>query len=491
MRNRYRLIIVICQVLLVAELWIHGAEAQEQNDWSSPFRLSTDRGKASEAYLAADQYGYVHVFWSEELDDERSIIQYARYEGETWSTPIDIRVTEPFSSIGNVSPIVDLNGNLHIVWTEGQTGPAYYTSAPAHDATSAQKWQQPRLLKVPADRIKLQVDTKGFLHVLYVKFLGQEPGIYYMRSEDQGVSWLGPLWLDPDILPDHGPRALNFEIDESGGLHAVWYYVPHEAVGGDWVRYVHSLDGGNTWSQPFTIDRLDESAVESDKKLSAAGPVMAVQGQNVHVIWAGGELHYRHHSYSRDAGKTWSVPRRIFGDLSGQAFDGMTVDGVGRVHYFAQIRFPMGVYHAVWEEGEWTEPSLIYLIRYSSSDLAGDRIQAHNTHPAVRAGNQLVLTLADNPSDPGRRLFVMERTLDDVAPLEPVVTPTPVVNPVPEPSATPSPTATPLPPSFDQAAPISPTGTPTPDRTIWLGLVPALLLIGATMMTRLLLKSRH
>ena len=43
--------------------------------------------------------------------------------------------------------------------------------------------------------------------------------------------------------------------------------------------------------------------------------------------------------------------------------------------------------------------------------------------PVVRAGNQLVLTFADGPADPNRRLFVMYRTLDDISPLR-IATPT-------------------------------------------------------------------
>ena len=265
--------------------------------------------KAREETLVSDQYGYVHVFWTEELPDERLIIQYTAYDGVTWSSPTDIRVTEPFRSIGNISAVVDSNGILHIMWSESDVGPAFYTSAPAHDATSAHKWQQPRMLKFPANRIKLQIDSRGFFHVLYVKFLGEEQGVYYVRSEDQGISWTDPVRLDPDILPDYGPRSLNFEIDNAGGLHAAWYYVPRQDVGGDWVRYAHSLDGGNTWSDPFTIDKLDEEALINGETLSAAGPIMAIQGQNVHIVWAGGIFHYRHHLYSTDAGRTWSTPR--------------------------------------------------------------------------------------------------------------------------------------------------------------------------------------
>lgn len=484
MRHRFHIIILSCQILLAAALWVSVVEAQEYGGWSTPVRLSSDQRKASEAYLAADQYGYVHVFWTEALPDERVSIRYARIEGETWSTPIDVHLTRPFSSVGNISPIVDSNGTLHIIWAETDTGPAYYTSAPANAATSAQQWQQPRRLAIPAKNVKLQVDTEGVLHVLYIKFVGQESGIYYTRSEDGGANWSDSMWLDPDILPGYGPRALNFELDDSDGLHAAWYYVPQFDTGGDWVRYAHSLDAGNTWSKPFTIDRLDEADIESGKQLSAAGPIMAVQGHTVHIIWAGGKLHYRNHRYSSDAGRTWSPRRRIFGDLNGQAFDGLTVDSAGRVHFFGQIRFPMAIYHAIWEDGHWSKPSLIYLIRMGSTDPIGDRIEAHDTHPAVLAGNQLVLTFADPPPAPQRGLFFMTRTLDDIAPITAIPTPLPATGTTPSPPPTPTllPEATATPASIRDIAPG--TTEPTPGRAIWLGIVSTLLLTGGTVLFR-------
>ena len=238
----------------------------------------------------------------------------------------------------------------------------------------------------------------------------------------KGITWSEPVWLDPDILPAHIPDSLNFELDENDGLHAVWFYGALEQdARPDWVRYTHSLDGGHTWSSPFLLDQYDE---ESDHNLTTASPIMIVQGQTVHVIWAAGSLPYRYHRFSTDAGQTWSAPVQIFGELHGQAFDGLAVDGAGRVHFFGQIRYPMGIYHAYWDQTQWSKPSLVYLIAQEDSEEGfGDRVHAHHTLPVIRAGNQLVLTFADGPADPNRRLFVMYRTLDDILPLENMPTP--------------------------------------------------------------------
>jgi hypothetical protein len=84
---------------------------------------------------------------------------------------------------------------------------------------------------------------------------------------------------------------------------------------------------------------------------------------------------------------------------------------------------------------------MVYFIRAGEAEddeLPEGVIGAAATHPVVRAGNQLVLTFADSPSVTPRRLFVTQRTLDDV----PAQAPVPIPSPTSAPSPTPLPTAT-------------------------------------------------
>ena len=241
---------------------------------------------------------------------------------------------------------------------------------------------------------------------------------------------------------------------------------------------------------------IDEYVEETEHNLTVAGPKMIVQGQNVHVIWAAGELPYRNHRFSTDAGRTWSPPEEIFGDLHGQAFDGLAVDGAGRVHFLGQIRYPFGIYEAFWDKTRWSRPSLVYLIALEgSAEGFGDRIHAHHTHPIVRAGNQLVLTFGDGPADPNRRLFAMHRTLSDIAPLETIPAPTPTATLIPAPSPTasqpdPLPTAMATAESFNTAGGEPSAEVPKADRGLRFGVVPVLLLLGGTLLFRLWYKHR-
>ena len=469
-------------------LVFHVVFAQEQTPrerWSEPYRLSSEAGKASEGYCVADGYGYVHCLWTEILfEDSRTIIQYARFDGETWSGPNDVYVTG--AAIGNVSPVVDQQGILHIVWVEGLSGPAFYTHAPANDALSARSWAPPLQIDIPANTLHLQVDSKGVLHILYINRT-DAPGIYHVASEDQGKTWSEITWLDPDILSNHIPDSLSFQIDENDGLHAAWFYGGlDQDTRPDWVRYTHSFDGGATWSVPFLIDHYVEAR---EHNLTVASPVMIVSGKSVHVIWAAGSLPYRYHRFSTDAGETWSPSRQIFGELHGQAFDGLAVDDGGRVHFFGQIRYPIGIYHSYWNENQWTSPSLIYLIANEGDQGFGDRIHAHHTFPVVRAGNQLVFTFGDGPAEPGRRLFAMQLTLDDIAPQMLLPTPAPTITTatVARIDSQPKPTSTPTVKVFDITSEPLEAAT-APSLALQAAMLPTLLLLVIVVLTRLLYK---
>jgi hypothetical protein len=490
--NKQRIGIALLAISIISIFWIAPARAQG-GGWSQPYRLSSNEGAASEGYLVADQYGYVHCFWTETLfENGDTVIRYSRFDGTTWTKPNGIYVSG--QGIRNVSPFVDQRGLLHITWSEGLFGvKAYYTYAPANDAISVQNWAKPIRINVPARPVYLQVDSNGILHILYIDQTG-EIGVYYVRSEDGGISWSEPAWLDPDIPPGYIPDSLNFELDENDGLHAVWFYGSLEQGGSpDWVRYIHSLDGGDTWSAPFLIDERKE---EIDHNLTAASPKMIVQGRTVHVIWAAGSLPYRYHRFSTDAGLTWNVPVQIFGELHGQAFDGLSVDGAGRVHFFGQIRYPIGIYHAYWDQTRWSRPSLVYLIaEEGSEDDFGDRVHAHHTLPVIRAGNQLVLTFTDGPADPNRRLFTMHITLDDIPPVDNLPTPVPTATPLPISSPTPR-QPVPMPSQIATALSFEPNtaqpvdNVPAPDLPIRLALVPILLVLGVTLVVQFLKKRK-
>lgn len=483
-------------LLFVVNLFLVGGLAGfwrvplQETTWSGVVRLSSQARAASEASMIADAYGYVHVFWSEENADTSNLILYARYDGETWSYPVDIYISGPNSPINSIAPYVDEYGTLHVIWSEGLF-PKYmrYTYAPVGDALSSARWAEPRQIRIQADQVDYLVDKNGVFHVVFGMNNANGRGVFYAQSKDRAVTWTTPVWLDPDNPPELLPAKISLAFDDAGGMHAVWYYKAFEESQGDWVRYVHSLDGGKTWDGAFTIAK---NSAGDDELNAFASPVMTVNGQTVHVIWAGGDLLYRHYRYSADGGATWSDTTRILGDLNGQAGDGLITDSLGRPHYFAQIRFPVGIYHSHLEENKWTFPELIYFIRFSNSDKIENRIEAHATYPVILLGNQVILTFTDPPPDDNRGLYVMTTILKDappvapVTPLPPVQTATPEsgegVTVQPEGTAVPTEAAFPTPTTFPGDTSVSQVGSVNM-ALVW-GMVVSFLLVAGVLVFR-------
>jgi len=479
-----KLTLLLLMILMVGLLWITAVPTTQAQDesllWTLPRLLSTPGiFETSETEIISDPHGFLHIIWTEtDPSDGVTTIQYATFDGIAWSDTNDIYASAPDIDIISFAAALGDDGLLHLTWSEGNTGPIFYTNALALEASSARAWERPISFGFPAYRMKLVIDSQNVLHMAYINFYGQEPGVYYTRSADLGKTWSITAWLDPDIPTYDTPNVIKLLVDEKDGLHASWYYAATDLSSplGEWVRYINSFDGGVTWSSPFSVDRADESVDE----LRQPYPGLAISGDTVHMVYAGNNVTQREHRYSLDRGVTWSETKRVMGDLQGQALgDGMTTDGLGRLHFFGQIRWPQGVYHAVWNpadpSGGWTTPQMTYVISSSPAEGREGRYHAHSIRAGTVNGNILLVTFTDEATGP---LYAISRKLDDVPTTEPVpmpsATPTPVATATPDAEVTPTPT--PLP--FAGTALAVPKAPQNAGLGIWLGLVPAFLLVG-------------
>jgi hypothetical protein len=89
------------------------------NSWSEPAIISQAQVGAGRQDVAADRQGNLHVVWDVQTDGEGNsdMLSYARWDGNTWTKPVDI-----FYSPGQVHiPAVaaDSEGVVHGVWVSG------------------------------------------------------------------------------------------------------------------------------------------------------------------------------------------------------------------------------------------------------------------------------------------------------------------------------------------------------------------------------------
>jgi hypothetical protein len=378
------------------------------------------------------------------------------------------------------------------MWTEGNSGPVYYTYVAAHDGLSVQNWATPIRLDIPAYRIRFLVDSEEVYHLLYSSFYGKQPGVFYTQSIDNGSNWSEPHWLDADIPSSYAPDVIQFEIDDKDGLHAVWYYMELNLGGatGRWVRYAQSIDSGENWSVPLTFDQVNVNGEGPNLPY----PGLVIQGKNIHIIWASGDLLYRKHLLSTDSGNSWGETRQIFGELHGQSIgDGLAIDAINRIHFLGVIRWPIALYHAYWDGNQWSLPSIVYLISSSDSNPIGERINAHFIRLAIRDGNQLVGIFTDSPGTINAGLYSVHSTIEDIQSIS--VEPSPPISPTQMPTTAPptnssvvgvDPTLTPIP--FDSQR--IPSEMTNPGSSLWSGIVPAILLVGSIFIFQFFRKHR-
>jgi uncharacterized protein (TIGR03437 family) len=159
------------------------------------------------------------------------------------------------------------------------------------------------------------------------------------------------------------------------------------------IKYARSIDAGTSWSAPSVVEAAPE---DNRYGIRLAIPEVRASGANAHIIYAGGGENgiARRHLYSTDFGATWTSPETVWEGLGGAAgTDSAYFDSQGRLNLLAQVREPAGIYHAVWQDGQWPEPKLIYLIAQDAEDVIGNRVHAQWFEASVTQDDRVVLLI--------------------------------------------------------------------------------------------------
>lgn len=388
-------------IVTLSLLWGPGAlraSAQSSSvDWSRPVNLSNTPQNSAHPAIIADGYGYVHVFWSEEVDgrpmrsqdtvsNTGNTILYRRWDGASWSQTVDVLFV-PGEVLAEF-PAVDTDGDnrLHLIWEAISN--LYYSSAPSWQAASAHAWTQPVALANNTAAVAwgsdIAADLSGGLHVIYTT-RGDDAGIYYIRSMDDGTSWQLPIKLSEPLAPlEDSFSTVKIIADDFGNLHALWQ--TNQAQGyGQAIYHTRSTDSGESWRRPVQLGWRDPEDYE------VAWPYLtAVGAMELHLIYVDGPgmgSVGRFHRISRDGGKTWSKPYHVLTDMVGvNGYVVPIVDGASQMHLIINMRpkdtQTVGIYHARRSGDAW---SPVEPVDISSPGAPS----AHHTTAALRRGNEL------------------------------------------------------------------------------------------------------
>ena len=416
--------------------------------------------------MLADSAGGVHLFWAERLMGAPNALggspdsmMYAKWDGASWSKPIDIHISPPEMAnprIAGIRGVIDDSGVIHLVWM-GPDGLLNYSSAPAEGAGSAQSWSKAyefvddhNGIQYAAGLAYQQPDT---VHVAYGRArenLSQT--LEYVRSFDGGLSWAQPevIYYFPGI--DRGASNVRVTIDAPDSVYVTW--TEFDASGnGQAVYFMRSLDGGDTWDRPVMLDEREEDDYERDWM-----NLVSLDDGRLMAFWEGGFRAYPQAQYSEDGGVTWSEPiDTLYWLIADNGPAEFLRDSADRLHLFIVRRIREGypekcdlfpdcvndgnaIWHSTWEGGTtWREPRPL---EFTSDNYAA---------VAMELGKYVHVAYFGYSGDDPFEIRVMRCEIPDVEALQPQ--PLPVQQSISEAVALPVPTAEPI-------ATVAPTATP-------------------------------
>jgi hypothetical protein len=419
------------------------------------------------------------MLWSEtaSTDMPGANAYYARWDGERWTLPnlilhsLDGRVAQPaLTAVGD---------RLHAVWSS-QDAQIMYSAAFAQEAYAAERWTEPKAVSqqtVISSEPEIVADAASRLHTVFAVPVNEGRGIYYTFSND------GETWTQPDQVFDAANANWiavgqpSLAVDEFGFLHAVWLRLALPDSGSlEGVYYARSLDGGESWSEPFAV---------AEGSFGWPQVVVAGAGQ-VHLVWQGvnGRSDWWHR-HSPDAGKAWTSPVRLPGFGNVGAPTELMVDDSGALHLVGlslNSTEASALRHTTWDGERWMASEEFLL-------------EMDGLEPGVSAimndalGQLDVILRGEIQGEKGGQVVLWHsgRQVPTVA-MNPAVEFVP--QPTPMPTATSLPTPTPWPTqTFGGASPSAGGGTDLL-LPILLAVAGGVLIVTVVVGTRLLLKGR-
>lgn len=283
-------------------------------DWEPTVRLSSGSLPAYKSFpcqssLAVGTGGSLHAVWYEARAEEKNSLVYYRRSttsGKTWEE------AQILSSSGyldgwtdSANPSVAVRGSqVHVFWQDGRdgNGEVYYRRSLDDGVT----WlEEERLTAAQGKSVQPAAALSGStVHLLWGDYRDSLPGpeveVYYKRSGNSGATWSDDVRLTWSLLAKGMPTVACADSN------VLVFWMDHR--GDNWeIYYKRSKDGGTTWS-PDT--RFTENTGVSEV------PVVAVEGNIVHVAWAENTLpdgkagtvddYEERYARSTDGGATWS-----------------------------------------------------------------------------------------------------------------------------------------------------------------------------------------
>lgn len=466
-------------------------KAQAAYFWSEQARIPEYMDSTEEPpYLIADMNHVVHAFNSQPLnldeDGSPTAVFYRQWTIENgWTSPNDILFDPDGYNLNLLGVAYDSSGRIHLIIQKN--GDIFYTQNYLANANVAVSWPTPAYVAGnsagfgPGFEIIGAIATNRDGNEITVIFSGRQNGngLYFTSSSDGGNTWTVPypIYLTGDesmIVTD--PKLY---VGESGLAHAAWATFLETGFGGP--GYYANFDAQTkTWSEPM---ELDVPGIRTPAVIETQGNVfVSYYHSNVNGHW------WRR---SGDNGETWSLPEQVSSRHVGtNGALSFSLDGENVLHAFFGERINdqnHGIWHVTYTGATWTNPEAVVRGAQRRDKSGGNGFDPRSARSVIVNGNlALVAWGTDGFGGTNGAWFSYKRLTAPELPavvleaptLIPASTPTVVVAPtVGDLAVTESVDAN----GFDfQAEP--PAFAQNPQTSIFIGVIPTLLLLIGTIL---------
>jgi len=305
-------------LILIAGIFVFYQSLIAQS-WEKTVRLTWNSSTSSNPKVATDLNDDIHIVWQ---DSYKIFYNRSTDDGVTWSGAK--RLAWNLTKSYPPSIATDLNNHIHAVWydwTPGN-GEIYYNRS----TNGGVNWIGAKRLTWSARSSyapEIAVDSSGIIHIVWEEedsFYPNNREIYYKRSTDGGATWSGTKRLT--WSSSHSGWAA-IAADASGHIHVIW----NSDLSGNYEIYVKkSTNGGISWSG---AKRLTWNTGESRQPAIASD-----SSSNIHAVWydwtpGNMEVYYKR---STNGGVSWSGTKRLTWNTSGSWRQAVVIDQSNHIH---------------------------------------------------------------------------------------------------------------------------------------------------------------
>lgn len=289
-------------------------EIDDNIDFSSPF---VNANITTSSYSVPNNLPDNTYYWRVEAKDNSnnwSSSDIWKFTIDTVNPTVDITSPTSESTFPTSQPTIDIEGttskNVTLVMWDSNKGSSGFASL----SNSTSSWSLSGINLEPGDNLITVTarDAAGntgtdtlmvtYENKLSIVWQDDSPGnneIYFKMSKNGGIDWTKDIRLTNNVGSSEYP---SIAVDGQN-IYVVWQN-DSPSSGAPEIYFKKSTNGGVGWPK---ATRLTQNAGYSEY------PSIAVDGQNIYVVWqddtlGNNEIYY---SYSENGGTTWTEPENL------------------------------------------------------------------------------------------------------------------------------------------------------------------------------------